>query len=552
MSTYLVAFVVGPARGHRPGRRRRRAAPGRARARARATWRPSPSRSGPSASGWFADYYGIPYPGDKLDLIALPDFAAGAMENLGAITFREAVLLVDPDAGTQLELQRVADVVAHELAHMWFGDLVTMKWWNGLWLNEAFATFMELAAVDAFKPEWHRWVAFTNERAAAFAVDSLGQHPPHRVPGALARGRRGHVRRPHVPEGRVGPPHARAVPRHRRASGPASAATSSARQFGNAETTDLWDAIEEATGEPVRRIMDSWIFQGGYPHRVRRAAATTGGSPSSQQRFAFAGADDGRPAATWSVPLLVLRAATATDRVLLEEPADARPTSPSTAAWPWSTPAATASTGCATRPSCSRGSWRPSPDLAPIERALLVDDTWAAVLAGETPAPTFLELAAALRRGDRPHGLDHPRLALGADRPHPRRRGRERFRAFVRDLARPAFERLGWDAATGRGRAHPPAAGHPHHPARRARATTPRSRPGPASCTTSTWPTPSAVDPNVAAAVVGVVAAVGDDGGLRRVPRAVPDGRLAPGVAALPVRPGRLPRPGAGPARRST
>ena len=82
------------------------------------------------------------------------------MENLGAITFRETALLVDDDSATHAELERVADVVAHENAHMWFGDLVTMEWWNGIWLNEAFATFMEMLAVDACQPEWKRWTTF--------------------------------------------------------------------------------------------------------------------------------------------------------------------------------------------------------------------------------------------------------------------------------------------------------------------------------------------------------------------------------------------------------
>ncbi|MGH7930389.1 MAG: M1 family metallopeptidase, partial [Candidatus Binatia bacterium] len=130
----------------------------------------------------FSEYYGIPYPGDKLDLIAIPDFASGAMENLGAITFRETALLVDAEKAARAELERVADVVSHENAHMWFGDLVTMKWWNGLWLNEAFATFMEMLAVDAWKPEWRRWDSFTISRAAAMQVDGLKSTRPIEFP----------------------------------------------------------------------------------------------------------------------------------------------------------------------------------------------------------------------------------------------------------------------------------------------------------------------------------------------------------------------------------
>ena len=96
------------------------------------------------------------------------------MENLGCITFREALLLVDPASATMQEEMLVADVVAHELAHMWFGDLVTMRWWNGLWLNEAFATFMEVMACDAYRPDWQRWVAFGLERWAWALWTQLG------------------------------------------------------------------------------------------------------------------------------------------------------------------------------------------------------------------------------------------------------------------------------------------------------------------------------------------------------------------------------------------
>ena len=155
-------------------------------------------------------------------MLALPDFAAGAMENLGCITYRENLLLADPATATQIELQTLADVVTHELAHMWFGDLVTMKWWNGIWLNEAFATFMEIACCAAFRPDWQRWTTFSLERSMAFEIDSLASTRPRRVPGRGARRLRRHVRRADLPEGRLAAAHARAVPRR----GPSSAAAS--------------------------------------------------------------------------------------------------------------------------------------------------------------------------------------------------------------------------------------------------------------------------------------------------------------------------------------
>jgi len=183
MSTYLVAFVVGHLELTDPvdaGGVPTRVAhvPGKGPLAAFAL------EIGAHSLKWFAEYYGIPYPDAKVDHIALPDFAQGAMENLGCITYREAALLVDPATSTHGEQLDVAETVAHELAHMWFGDLVTMRWWNGLWLNEAFATFMAMLAVDAYRPDWEVWNQFARSRSAALEVDALAstrsiEYPVH-------------------------------------------------------------------------------------------------------------------------------------------------------------------------------------------------------------------------------------------------------------------------------------------------------------------------------------------------------------------------------------
>ena len=134
--------------------------------------------------GYFNEYFGIPYPLEKMDHVAIPDFAAGAMENWGAITYREIAILVDPENTSAGTKQIVASIVSHEMAHQWFGNLVTMAWWDALWLNESFASWMGDKAVDHLFPEWDTWTSFVSQDTTrALSLDGseeLAPHPPGR------------------------------------------------------------------------------------------------------------------------------------------------------------------------------------------------------------------------------------------------------------------------------------------------------------------------------------------------------------------------------------
>ena len=458
MSTYLVAFIVGPLDVTEPvmtnGVPLRIAYP-----RGKGHLTAYALEVGAFCLEYFADYYGIDYPGDKLDLVAVPDFAFGAMENLGCVTFREVLVLVDPATATQPELQNVTDVIAHELAHMWFGDLVTMKWWNGIWLNEAFATFMEMSATDAFRPEWDRWTSFGLSRTAAFDVDALKTTRPIEFP----------VISPEDAEGMFdiltyekGAAVVRMLEQYLGFEAFRDGIRSylTAHSYANTETTDLWDALEQSTGEPVRRIMDSWIFQGGFP--VVDVDLVQEGSVLrfTQERFGYAGdigegdasADDELAASRWIVPLIFSQSSNgvvAFEKVLLEgdsvdidlfERAD------------WIL-ANTEGTGF------YRAQYAPdlrealvahaSSELSPIERYGVVDDAWAAVLADRLTTVEFLQLASGFRAEDDLSVWERLVGALAALDRLVDGDAREALRADVRELAQPALDRLGLEPVDG-------------------------------------------------------------------------------------------------------
>ena len=213
----------------------------------------------------YEKYFGIKFPLPKLDLIAVPDFAAGAMENWGAITFRETILLYDPKTSSTRTKQFIAEVISHEIAHMWFGNLVTMKWWNDLWLNESFATFMATKFVDKFYPEWDLWNQFVEDAMnVAMGLDSLKTTHPidvkvnspaeiREIFDAISYDKGGCVLR--MLENYVGEPNFQKGLKN----------YLSDFKYKNAKGQDLWDAIGKASGMPVTAMINTWLKQPGFP-----------------------------------------------------------------------------------------------------------------------------------------------------------------------------------------------------------------------------------------------------------------------------------------------
>ncbi len=457
MSTYLVAFVVGPLVAteavdvdgtplrvvHTAGKERLTT---------------FALEAGAHALRFYTRYFGQPYPGDKLDLVAIPDFAFGAMENLGCVTFREVALLTDPANTARSELESVAGVVEHELAHMWFGDLVTMGWWNGIWLNEAFATYMALCCLDDFKPEYQCWLGFSRDRETALALDGLHTTRPIEFPvrtpdevdsmfDALTYEKGASLLR--MLEQYLGTERFREGVRRYLA----------AHRYANTETTDLWDAIEEAAeGLPIRALMDSWILQGGHP--LVTAGVEGSGVLLSQAPFSYLPAAD-RPGGAgpsaigskWLVPVAIQRRPT-TDgspgaarhyELLRDEPV-----------------AVPEGDGMLVVNAGGNGVYRLRYEgalldevlagfdrLEPLERFRLLADTWACALAGSAPLEQFLALVRLLEGENEPTVWMMVASAFGLLDFAVGESERGHLQAFIRSVLGPELERVGWDRRSG-------------------------------------------------------------------------------------------------------
>ena len=249
---------------------------------------------------FYDEYFGVKYPLPKSDHVALPDFSSGAMENWGLITYRESCLLADPELTPESSRRFIATVIAHELSHQWFGNLVTMNWWNDLWLNESFANMMEYVAIDALHPEWRMWEDFaTNEVTAALRRDSLDgvqsvqadvNHPDEIStlfdPAIVyAKGGRLLV----MVRKLIGEEAFRA------------GLKSYFEKFAYKNTVgnDLWQELESASSQPIVNLMNAWISQPGLP--VVSVSNSHDAAILSQERF-FIG--EHQPSdALWPIPL---------------------------------------------------------------------------------------------------------------------------------------------------------------------------------------------------------------------------------------------------------
>ncbi|MBI2643713.1 MAG: M1 family metallopeptidase [Nitrosarchaeum sp.] len=249
----------------------------------------------------YEKYFGIKYPLPKLDLIAIPDFASGAMENWGAITFRETILLYDPKTSSTRTKQYIAEVISHEIAHQWFGNLVTMKWWNDLWLNESFATFMATKFVDKFYPEWDLWNQFVEDAMnAAMGLDSLKNTHPidvkvnstseiREIFDAISYDKGGCVLR--MLEHYVGETNFQKGLKRYLAD----------FKYKNAEGQDLWDAIGKISKMPVRAMVLTWLKQPGFPVvEIEKQDSTL---HLKQRRYMME--SDKKSNGMWSIPLSI-------------------------------------------------------------------------------------------------------------------------------------------------------------------------------------------------------------------------------------------------------
>jgi len=404
---------------------------------------------------YYNDYFGIKYPLPKLDLIAVPGGFGGAMENWGGITFFESRLLFDPAINAETARRGIFSILAHEMAHQWFGDLVTMGWWDNLWLNEGFASWMQVKAAEHFYPQWQTWLNSNGQKQYALALDARRTSHPVQQPvadqseamaafdGITYNKGQALIR---MLESYLG----------EQAFADGIRKYMAAHAYGNTTTADLWQALESAAGKPVAGIAASFTEQDGVPLIVAETSCNGGAQRMTlrQDRFVIApsstvagGQAAVLPPRTWQVPIALgqLRATQPAEILVLEGSAEI--------------PAG--SCGEAVKVNLGNAGYyrveygRESRTALAKSLALMAEedrvdflaDSWAMVQAGRAEPPSYLALI------DQIGGEDHRAVwdqVIGTlsslDRLARDRAERPALQSYARARLRPLFDRLGWDA----------------------------------------------------------------------------------------------------------
>ncbi len=410
---------------------------------------------------YFDQYFGIKYPYEKLDLIGLPDFSAGAMENVALITSREALLQLDNEHASLALRKAVAVTISHEIAHQWFGDLVTMQWWDDIWLNEGFATWMEGKAVDAWKPDWNTGLDEVSGGSilttlGALNVDSLATtraiQQPAETPDqiqelfdGIAYGKTAAVLR--MLEAYLGPETFRAgvseyLKQH---------------AYGNSTADDFWSTLASVSKKPVDTIMPTFVKQPGVPMLSVHAQCAGNSTTVSvtQQRYFFdraafnAGGDQ-----LWQIPVCMRTPKEGGGKgetcELLTKKEDTF-TLPGCPSWVLANAGGNGYYRSGYRPAAVRGLAQDAEtELTPLERIILLTDTWAAVRVGRQPVGDYLTLAEGLQsdRNDAVLGLLFNQLNF-IGKYLVNESDSQSYQAWVRSLLAPIATEVGWEPKPG-------------------------------------------------------------------------------------------------------
>jgi aminopeptidase N len=401
---------------------------------------------------YYDKYFNIKYPYGKLDLVGLPDFSAGAMENTGCITFREVLLQIDEKQGSVDLKKTIASVIAHEMAHQWFGDLVTMKWWDDIWLNEGFATWMSSKPIEAWKPEWNFNLDDASGTGNTMNTDSLANtrpiHQAAETPSqiqelfdGIAYGKAASVLR--MLEAYLGEQTFRAgvnayIQQH---------------QYANATADDFWDAQAKTSKKPVDQIMPTFVKQAGVPI-ISVKSQCSGNSTSvtlDQRRYYVDRAKFQAPNdQIWQVPMCMKSSSGAQKCQLLTKRQETF-TLAGCSTWVLANAGATGYYRDGYEPNAVRAlAGDAESKLSPAERIALQADIWASVRVGHEPVGDYLAFAQGLG-GDRNRAvledvlgrLDYIERYLVTDS------DRGTFRSWLQQFLTPILKDVGWESKPG-------------------------------------------------------------------------------------------------------